>query len=330
MSNKISFLEGARPYKSGEAFELIKEWVPFYSVAIMLGMLLAILTVALFWKRAKLNFDHLFIIIFITIPSSIIGARLGFIFEKISAGQINDIKDNWWNIRSGGLSIQWGVILAATLDLVYIYFKRDKIDYRQALSIILPTILIGQAIGRWGNYTNHEVYGKIDETGESVLWLGETITRNMFISDAIAPDGAVRIPLFFYEFLTSLIGYILIVWVLNVFNWLKPGVTGGFYLIWYGLVRASMEFLREEAYVIYFVIAIIFILVGITMAVYFQLFGNFQYKFENKKLTIIKKQRYEKTQEKYFDKISWTNWVRIEENIIPRKSKVKQETNLGE
>nr|WP_307927246.1 prolipoprotein diacylglyceryl transferase family protein [Mycoplasmopsis bovis] len=62
---------------------------------------------------------------------------------------------NWYKVWEGGLSIQGGVVLAVIVDLTYVYFKRDKIDIRKACDIIIPTILIGQVIGRWGNYANH-------------------------------------------------------------------------------------------------------------------------------------------------------------------------------
>ncbi|UWD34077.1 prolipoprotein diacylglyceryl transferase [Mesomycoplasma molare] len=316
MENKTSqlpeYLKTARPFKEGEAFYIFNwEWLPVYSFMIMLGMIFAILTIAFFWKREKWNFDHLFTLIIITIPTSIIGARLGYIFEQLIAGNADKLKDNWWNIRSGGLSIQWGVILATISDLTYIYFKRTEIDYRKAMSFILPAVLIGQAVGRWGNYTNHEVYGKIDLDGSSVLWLGEIIVRNMFISDSVNQDGALRVPLFFYEFLTSLIGYLLLVWVFNLFNWFKPGVTGAMYLIWYGIVRASMEFLRQEAYLFYFILALIYIFLGVILAIYFQFFANFKYLIVNNKLKIEKVVRYQVSKEKFM-KITWKKYQRVE------------------
>ncbi|MBN3535007.1 prolipoprotein diacylglyceryl transferase [Mycoplasma procyoni] len=293
-----------RPFKEGESFWIIPNVIPVYSFMILLGMVIAILTIAFFWKREKLSLDHLSILIFITIPTSIIGARLGFIFEQLIAGNVASLKGVWWNIRAGGLSIQWGVIISALCDLLYIYFKRNVLDYRKALSYILPAVLIGQAVGRWGNYTNHEVFGKIDETGASVLWLGDTIAKNMYIIRSTDTEGALRVPLFFYEFLTSLIGYVLIVWVFNLFNWFKPGTTGALYLVWYGIVRASMEFLREEYYVFYFVLAILYIIIGLALVVYFELFNNFKLHKANP--------RYTKQKEK-FGKLVWIKYTRLSE-----------------
>ncbi|WGI36859.1 prolipoprotein diacylglyceryl transferase [Mesomycoplasma lagogenitalium] len=326
MNNQELIEKFGRPFSVGEAYEIFPGF-PVYSFMIFLGMVFAILTIAFFWKRENLNFDHLFVLIIITIPSSIIGARLGFIFEQISVGNGGSLKDNWWNIRSGGLSIQWGVILSASLDLVYVFIKRKELDYRKCLSIILPTVLIGQAVGRWGNFTNHEVYGKQDLTGEWTLWLGPIISKNMFISDAVYPNGALRIPLFFYEFLTSLIGYIIIVWILNFFNWLKPGVTAGFYLIWYGIVRSSMEFLREESYVIYFVLAIFYIIFGIALSVYYQFFGNYVYKIVDKKLKIEKRERY-KAEKKPIGKAYWIFYERINYEIQEQQTDAQKQLKL--
>lgn len=315
-------LISARPFREGEAFYIFPNWLPVYSFTIVVGMIISILTIFFFWKREKYKIDHLLTLVIITIPTSIIGARLGFIFERL-ADHDPTISQTWWDIRSGGLSIQWAVIVPTICDLLYIYKKRIDVDYRKAFSFILPAVLIGQAIGRWGNFTNHEVYGKIDYTGAYVDWLGPLIRKNMFISDKVNEAGALRVPLFFYEFLTSLIGYILIVWVLNLFGWLKPGATGSLYIMYYGIVRASMEDLRQEAFAIYLVLAILSIILGLILFVRFQFLANYYIKVgktqnpKHKKIFslgtyihIMKFVRYQKSKEKYF-KIPFTRWNRI-------------------
>ncbi|QPC29412.1 prolipoprotein diacylglyceryl transferase [Mesomycoplasma hyorhinis] len=326
-----------RPFKEGEPFYLIGNWLPVYSFTIVLGMIASILTIFFFWKREKYKIDHLLTLIIITIPSSIIGARLGFIFERLAAND-STIAQNWWNIREGGLSIQWAVILPTIFNLLYAYRKRIDIDYRKAFSFILPAVLIGQAIGRWGNFTNHEVYGKVDYTGQYVDWLGYWIRRNMFISDSVEPNGALRVPLFFYEFLTSLFGYILIVWVLNLFGWLKPGSTGALYIMYYGIVRTSMENLRQEAFAIYFVLAILSIILGLILLLRFELFTNYYIKIgkevnkEHKKIFslgqyihIVKFLRYQKSKEKFFN-IPFIRWNRVA-TINRLNAQSKQELN---
>ncbi len=156
---------------------------------------------------------------------------------------------NWYKVWEGGLSIQGGVVLAVIVDLTYVYFKRDKIDIRKTCDIIIPTILIGQVIGRWGNYANHEVYGRIDYSGASSLIFGKAFAENMFLKDE--NGTGYRYPLFLYESIINLFAYIILVWVINQMSLLKPGATAPLYFVWYGLVRIAMEPLRDYRQAIY-------------------------------------------------------------------------------
>ncbi|WP_341517553.1 prolipoprotein diacylglyceryl transferase [Mesomycoplasma ovipneumoniae] len=297
-----------RPFKEGEAFWLIQDWIPIYALTVVLGMVASIITIYFFWKREGYKFDHLAALIFITIPISIVGARFGYILERLVVGDLTSLQQ-WWNIRQGGLSIQWGVIFPTVANLIYAYRKRASFDWRKGFSFILPAVLIGQFLGRWGNFTNHEVYGFLDPEGKTVNWLGDFIRKNMFIADKHAPNGQLRVPLFFYESLTSLFGYLVIVWVLNLFSWLKPGSTGALYILYYGIVRASMEFLRQESYVYYFVIAILMIILGILLFIRFQFFTNYYVKIENKKLKLAFSERYTKENRRYIG-LPWIRWNR--------------------
>ncbi|MFA7703165.1 prolipoprotein diacylglyceryl transferase [Mycoplasmopsis synoviae] len=252
-----------------------------YSLMLMLGILCSILTIIFFWNRAKISSDILIVFIMITIPTSLIGARLGFVFESLIYHPETLQVSKWYAIWNGGLSIQGGVLLAMIADVIYAYRIRLKIDMRKVASIIIPTILIGQFVGRWGNYVNHEVYGKIDWDGHSVLIFGKDFARNMYISDtysaSLGLQGAYRYPLFLYEALLNLTGYLLIVWVFNLFGLFKPGVTSGMYLAWYGVVRLAMEPLRQEAFLFYSLLAIFFTLTGLVIMVYYQFFNRVKY-----------------------------------------------------
>ncbi|MEA4191355.1 prolipoprotein diacylglyceryl transferase [Mycoplasma sp. 2248] len=281
-----------------------------YSFMIMLGFILSILTVLFFWFKEGWNIDILFVIILITVPAGIIGARLGFIIERLIYEPDNPFPNShWYAIWQGGLSIQGGVVLAAFLDIVYLYTKRKDVDLKKAFGYILPAVLVGQFVGRFGNYANHEVYGKIDWTGASVLVFGKSFASNMYISDSLTAsmglEGAYRYPLFLYEGLANLIGYILICWVVNYFGLLRPGSGGALYLIWYGITRAAMEPLREESYNLYSVVAILFIIGGGLALIYFEfLRGN---------LYVRKLQKYKfvfehKNKESYLNHVNITSF----------------------
>lgn len=257
----ISFTTGTPTYLFGH--------FSAYPFAILIGILSSILTICFFWHREKYSWDILLKLILITIPSSIIGARLFFIFERLIYDP-QSIASSWWKIWEGGLSIHGGVLVPLILDLIYLRFKRDVVDLYKVFGMIMPAILIGQAIGRWGNFANHEVYGKTTSY-EALKWLGDGIALNMNI------DGSYRVPLFLIESFASFLGYILIVWVILLFGWTKPGTTGGIYLLYYGVVRTAMEPLREEAYLFYTLLSIASIIVGIILIVWFEWKGITKY-----------------------------------------------------
>ncbi|ADE19813.1 prolipoprotein diacylglyceryl transferase [Mycoplasma crocodyli] len=294
-----------------------------YSLMIMLGIIASILTITFFWTRQKYKSEVLMALILITVPTAIFGARLGYVVEALIYEEKPFANSHWYAAWDGGLSIQGGIILAATCDLIYVYFKRDIIDIRKTMSIIIPTILIGQVIGRWGNYGNHELYGKIDWTGKSSLVFGKSFAQNMFIVDSVSESilgknqGAYRYPLFLYEGLANLAGYLLIVWVFNLFGIFKPGSTSGFYLIWYGIVRLVMEPMRQESFALYSITSLIFIILGTLMFVYFEFLSRIQY------VKVWKKYYFEYEYAREEDYLRWVERTDIIK-IIKKKINEKQ------
>ncbi|MBW0599146.1 prolipoprotein diacylglyceryl transferase [Mycoplasma anatis] len=254
-----------------------------YSLMIMLGIIASVLSITFFWYRAKYKIEILMTFILITVPSAIIGARLGFVVEELLYSPAPFAGSHWYAIWDGGLSIQGGVILAVILDLWYGYTQRDQIDMRKVASYIIPTILIGQFIGRWGNYANHELYGRIDYSGQSSLIFGKSFAQNMYIIDILSESlfgqggAAYRYPLFLYEGIANIIGYIIIVWIFNLFGIFKPGATSGLYFVHYGIVRSIMEPYRQDSYNLYVIVSIAFAIVGVIVFIYFEFFSRTKY-----------------------------------------------------
>ncbi|WLP85386.1 prolipoprotein diacylglyceryl transferase [Mycoplasma seminis] len=284
MNNLPSYLPNA-PIAEGTPtilFTVGNYQMHLYSLMIMFGFLFSILTVFFFWYKEEWDLNILFVLIIITVPAGIFGGRLGYVIERLIYNPQNPFPgSHWYALWEGGMSIQGGVILAAVLDAMYLYTKRNYVDLRKCFSYILPAVLVGQFVGRFGNYANHEVYGRIDWDGSSVISLGHTFADNMYISDAttdaLGLPGAYRYPLFLYEGIANLVGYVLLCWVFNYFGVFKPGATGALYLVWYGVTRAAMEPLREESYGLYSVVAIIFIILGVLIFMYYQFFGRVKY-----------------------------------------------------
>ena len=112
------------------------------------------------------------------------------------------------------------------------------------LDLIAPACMLGQAIGRWGNFFNKEVYGT-SVSASSLSFLPTWINNQMS-----AGGGNVYVPLFLLEGVLNLIGYFIIVYGVGKLlkKWLVRGDLGGCYFIWYGTIRTIMEPMRDPTY----------------------------------------------------------------------------------
>ena len=124
-------------------------------------------------------------------------------------------------------------------------------------------LIIGQAIGRWGNFFNQEAYGGVTTYNELVNdGIPTFIINGMFIL------GEYRQPTFFYESLWCLFGFISMIIIRRLSKTLKKGQLTSFYLIWYGIARLFIEGLRTDSLMlgpikIAQVVSVIFIVVGL-------------------------------------------------------------------
>ena len=213
--------------------------VRFYGILIVTGALVSYFVCDhYFFKKYKKHglLDTCFVFALIM---GIIGARLWYCLvlepEEFLANPGNIIR-----IFDGGLAIQGGAILGIIAGVSFLLIFRKYVDIRFAMDVAVPSILLAQVIGRWGNFFNHEVYGAA-VSANSLWWLPTIIKNNMFI------DGEYRLPLFIIEGLINLTGYFFIRYFLGNVCKFKFGLgyQASFYLIWYGMVRAILEPLRE-------------------------------------------------------------------------------------
>lgn len=319
MQNSYGFETAVQANYPSTLFNIGSLPIRTYSLTMFFGFLASILTIVFFWKREKYKFQTLYVLICLTVPSAIIGARLWDLVE-VALYNPNFDWSSWYKIWEGGLSIQGGVVLCVIVDVIYCYHKRHEIDFRKVIDFIIPTILIGQFIGRWGNYANHELYGKVDWTGSSVLIFGRSFAQNMFISDSISQSlnqvGLFRYPLFLYEGLANLFGYIVLVWVINLFGLMKPGSTGSLYFIWYGLVRLALEPLRQNAYLMYSVASLFFIALGFLMFIFYTFFNPIHYTRYKEKYRFVYKYSHPQSYLEYINKTRWLDRKKPEYTMV--------------
>lgn len=211
----------------------------WYSFFILLGFSLGFLLVKKEIKRHndipdKFLYDYFFYLI----PIVILGARLYYVLFEFSYYQNNLIEI--FQVWNGGLAIHGGVI--AGIIYTYIYTKKHKVNTLRFIDIAASSLVLGQAIGRWGNFFNQEAYGPV----VSLSFL-KSIHIPKFIIDGMYIDGAYHHPTFLYESLTCLICFVILFIVRRYYKNLKLGLSCGIYFMIYGIERFFVESLRQDS-----------------------------------------------------------------------------------
>ena len=229
----------------------------WYTVILFLAFLLGG-TIALN-KAKKEDIDNEFMInfFFYLIPIVIVGARLYYVLFNLDyySNNVIEIVKIW----EGGLAIHGGVI--AGLIFTIFYTRRYNIKTLKMFDIMVVSLILGQAIGRWGNFMNSEAYGPI--TNLETL---KNLHIPQFIIDGMYINGAYYHPTFFYESLWCFIGFIILLVVGKLNN--KTGILFSTYLIWYGIGRFLIESLRQDSLFLGNIkvaqlVSLIYIIVGI-------------------------------------------------------------------
>jgi phosphatidylglycerol:prolipoprotein diacylglycerol transferase len=235
----------------------------WYSVMILLGVFIGGTILIKESRRFKIPEDYITNLIILTLIFSIIGARIYYVIFEWSYYSKNllDIFKIW----EGGLAIHGGIIFG--LIFVIIYTKKYKVNTLRMLDMIVVGLLIGQAIGRWGNFFNGEAHGPMT----SLEFLTSLHLPN-FIIEGMKIHGIYYQPTFFYESLWCLIGFILIL-IFRRRYYRKIGQTTAFYMIWYGIGRFFIESMRTDSlmlgnFKIAQIVSIILVVIGIILMIY--------------------------------------------------------------
>jgi len=152
-----------------------------------------------------------------------------------------------------GLAVQGGVLAGLIWGIIYFKFIKKRYPLGLHIDLIVPCIFIGQIFGRWGNFFNGEVYGKLVERDTLSWWIPKFIIDYCTGTGSHSQVGAsqVHIPLFYVEMLLNIVGYVLIGFVIWNFwkKFRKPYQVGALYFVWYGIVRLCLEPLRVQEYI---------------------------------------------------------------------------------
>ncbi len=206
--------------------------IAWYGVVIASGMMLGILLGALRARRRGWSADVLFDFILLAIPLAVIGARLYYVaFEWDQyAGNLASI----FAINKGGLAI-YGAVIGGFLA-AFIFSKASKFPFLKLIDLVIPSLILGQAIGRWGNFINQEAFGAL---------VANPNLQFFPLAVYIQSLGEWHQATFFYESFWNAI--LLAITLLIARKGVRDGVLLSVYFIGYGTGRAFIEGLRTDS-----------------------------------------------------------------------------------
>ncbi len=206
------------------AFTIFGLTVRWYGIMIALGLFLGILVMRQRARKLGMDDDLIIDIVLVCMPAAIIGARAYYVLFNLPYYDGDFMK--MINIRQGGLAIHGGVI--AGLIAGFILTRVRKLEFWKLADIAAPALILGQAIGRWGNFFNSEAHG-----GPTDLPWG------------IMVDGVRVHPTFFYEFIWNLCVFAILIWYRDKKKF--QGEVFALYMILYSIGRFFIEGLRTDS-----------------------------------------------------------------------------------
>lgn len=221
--------------------------IKFYGAIIAFGFLLAVLFGGRMAYKWKMSLDKMVDVLIYGTLAGIVGARLYYVFSKWDyyGEHLSEIPKIW----EGGLAIYGGII--GGILAAFIVCKVRKMNFWNLLDIACMSLLIGQGIGRWGNFTNQEAFG-VNTDLPWGMWsekVADDITRNQALyaekGFSVDPNQFVH-PTFLYESIWCLLG-VLVLYIICRKARKFSGQIALCYGVWYGVERMIVEGLRTDS-----------------------------------------------------------------------------------
>ncbi|HDT9767950.1 TPA: prolipoprotein diacylglyceryl transferase [Listeria monocytogenes] len=257
--------------------------VKWYGVIIASAVVIALLLALSEANKRKMDKEIIVDLLIWAIPISIISARIYYVifewdFYKNNLGEIVKI----WH---GGIAI-YGALIGAVLTVI-IFSRIKKISFWQLADVVAPSLIIAQAIGRWGNFMNQEAHGA--ETTRSFL---ESLHLPDFIINQMYIDGAYYQPTFLYESLWNVLGFIVLLIIRR--TKIRRGELFLGYVIWYSFGRFFIEGMRTDSLMwgdfrVSQVLSLLLIVLSIGIIIYRRMKMNPPYYMEDKFGKVVKK-----------------------------------------
>ncbi|MBR2893009.1 MAG: prolipoprotein diacylglyceryl transferase [Clostridia bacterium] len=249
----VKFAGIAQEFTVSKVLDLGFAQVRWYGAIIAFGFLLAVLfggRIAYVWK---INLDKMIDVLLFGTVGAIVGARLYYVAFKWDyySLHLSEIPKIW----EGGLAIYGGII--GGIAAAFIVCKIEKLNFYNLLDLVGMSLLIGQGIGRWGNYANQEAFGGF--TYKNFGMMSETVIDYIEahpasfglegvtdIASHIAENNLYVHPTFFYESVWCILGFFILYIILKKFRKFS-GQLFLTYGLWYGLERMIVEGMRTDS-----------------------------------------------------------------------------------
>jgi prolipoprotein diacylglyceryl transferase len=234
------------------AFEIFGLEIRWYGILMATAMLLGTLLVMKRGKKEGFTEDDILDLVLRVIPASVIGARLYYVI--FNWGYYSKDLIQILNLRGGGLAIHGGII--GGIIAGYFFCKKRKLNMFALMDLIAPALILGQAIGRWGNFANGEAHGGPSDLPWAITVRGEKVH-----------------PTFLYE---SICNFLIFIYLMKYSG--KKKFEGEVFLLYMGLYsvgRFFIEGLRTDSLMlgplrVAQVISLIFIVISVTGIIFFR------------------------------------------------------------
>lgn len=220
------------------AFSLGPLTVNWYGIILGTAALVGLLLAVQEGKRFGIESDFFMDLLLVGVPAAILGARAYYVafkwdYYSVHPGEIIKI----WH---GGIAIH-GALIGAMIAAI-IYVRKKGYSFWRIADICAPSLLMGQAIGRWGNFMNQEAHG--GPVTES--FLRDTLHLPNFIVNQMYIDGIYYHPTFLYESIWNIVGVLLLLFLRRQ-TFMRAGELFLSYFIWYSVGRFFIEGLRTDS-----------------------------------------------------------------------------------
>lgn len=250
--NTLAYLQGFLNRSDGTPI------IHFYALIMLGGALLALFLSNYRAHKDGFGWDFFDTVFLVAFPCGVVGGRIWYVVATWAEEFANRPFYTVFEVWNGGLAIQGGALGGIIAGILFVAFRRKGTSVLRIMDYAIPTILIAQAIGRWGNFFNQEVFGHAVSL-EAWNFLPSWITNNMQNGTSgmlgawsvVLKEGSIVAPLFLVEGVVNILFFFIIAHGLPALEgkFYRDGDSSFAYFVAYGIIRMLLEPLRNPIFI---------------------------------------------------------------------------------